>query len=1141
MKQDIKLYIDDKLVDFSSEIPMPFVYQLEDTNNPTIIKNYFTKTISIVGTKNNNKIFGDIYNFDRTQMYDDTYLTGVYFNPSFRTPFQLFKNGELLESGYMQLNSITLKNKLINYDVTLYGGLGDFFYSLMYNKNNEKLKLSDLVYGVQDSNGNTIEPDKEMDFNINAHFVKESWNYLDGNDDKQLRSYISFIPAYNGIYENFDNNKVLINTHNSSVFNKLNEVVDGVEYATYNGYALGELKNDMNEWEIRDLRSYMQRPALRLKRLFEAICNPVNNGGYEVELDNDFFNAGNPYYEKAYISLPQFSSVLENKEEESYNQDLELYDGINVGVVNGTEVQEDSSYVIPIGEGPLSANGFEINVATLPVGTMINSYVDLRLSYNTDTTQDNLYDSAVIMFPNPVIGAIVPVLASSSTCAQVIAYDKDDNVVGYSNVYSFTNHIEGYYYKGVQNKPYEAPVTYINGHWQYREETNLYHFFTEDGYNTFRLEMNNLIQKSKYKIKMYVWREFFLGADFVTVDDINAGALFKSILFSETTPPEYAYGEFTTYIDGKITTKVPSINVYTNSIITKQKLLKTENTPADYLLSYCKLFGLYFSKDNSKKKIYIRQRNNFFTNNTIDWSSRIDYSKDIKINPITFDKKFYKFALKNNDGYYDKKYSKEYTAEYGQKRVNTAYNFNSETIDLLKDNVYENSIPILDSSQYYRLYYDNLNIEVPTFMIDGINYKLFNVSGTDVQTTDIDMPTNVNFKTAVNLNEKSGYDLFPKQAFFNVENNIKSLNDINSSLLFYCGKVSTVLDSEGTKVKYWLTDDKEEMGLLNNDKRCYIYTESVFDEKQTFVGYKLEELPQFLTYNINLNNVRDSLDFGVPKETYIPNINYYDSATIYNRYWADFYADQLDINTKKITCYVNLEGINVNGELLRNFYYFNNSVWLLNKINNYNPNSVATTQCEFIKIQNTNNYTKAVGTNYDYLTADVPIAVAYQSGRVAITVNSSVNWKIGNVNNNIISISETNGEAGETIIYIDYKQNNDYADKSLSFTIEDDNNIDMRYVVDIKQLPNFNNVIVMSGVVKSADGFLDDGKMIITNNRDTIYSTVDINRYTGEYTTYIPKGVGVVVEIEDNNTQYKENIISPIKGPIHKDFTIPLK
>ena len=76
-----------------------------------------------------------------------------------------------------------------------------------------------------------------------------------------------------------------------------------------------------------------------------------------------------------------------------------------------------------------------------------------------------------------------------------------------------------------------------------------------------------------------------------------------------------------------------------NALLTKKLLLKTEQSPADYLLSYAKLFGLYFTKDIDSKTIRIYTRNNFFKNIISDWSKRIDYSKDFNVNPILFDKK----------------------------------------------------------------------------------------------------------------------------------------------------------------------------------------------------------------------------------------------------------------------------------------------------------------------------------------------------------------------------------------------------------------------------------------------------------------------------------------------------------------------
>lgn len=59
-------------------------------------------------------------------------------------------------------------------------------------------------------------------------------------------------------------------------------------------------------------------------------------------------------------------------------------------------------------------------------------------------------------------------------------------------------------------------------------------------------------------------------------------------------------------------------SVGSNTIINKKTLLKTEYTPADYLLSYSKLFGLYFIKDVKEKKITILSRGSFFKNKTID-------------------------------------------------------------------------------------------------------------------------------------------------------------------------------------------------------------------------------------------------------------------------------------------------------------------------------------------------------------------------------------------------------------------------------------------------------------------------------------------------------------------------------------------
>ena len=86
------------------------------------------------------------------------------------------------------------------------------------------------------------------------------------------------------------------------------------------------------------------------------------------------------------------------------------------------------------------------------------------------------------------------------------------------------------------------------------------------------------------------------------------------------------------------TTKT-NYKVGTNTLITKKKLLTTEDSAADYLISYAKLFGLYFEIDRVNNEINIKSRNSFFKRNIIDITGKIDYSKEVTIEPLLFDKK----------------------------------------------------------------------------------------------------------------------------------------------------------------------------------------------------------------------------------------------------------------------------------------------------------------------------------------------------------------------------------------------------------------------------------------------------------------------------------------------------------------------
>lgn len=1143
MKQDIRLYIDNELVDFSSELSMPFNYQLEDTNNPTILKNMFTKTITIVGTPNNNKVFGNIYNLDRKQLIDDTLLTGAYFNPSKRTPFQLFRNGELIESGYMQLNSITMKNKVINFEITLFGGIGDFLYGLQYSQDNEPLTLSDLKYKVRDKQGNVLESDREMDFRINAEVVAKSWKQLrEKTTTGEIQDYISFIPSYNGSYENFDNNKVLINTHSTDLITDKTKDVDGKNYSTYNGYVMADLKDDFTEWSMRDLRSYHQRPALKMSKFIEAICDTDNNNGYTVNLDTSFFNSSNPYYNDAYIALPLLTSIVQNSQDELRSElTIRPKATLKVGSVNSQVINEASSNVILLSSGILSNNGDNINASFTPVQTKFDINIDYQLSTQSNTTKE-LFD-AYLFSSNSIdtsTGVVVPMVynkvVATATMVQVVVEDAEGNILGYSNIHQFSNYPNDNVNqdKWVDFQPIvEAPINRISGSWKYSSANNRHYFSSKDG-NTFRITAKNIKRSSTFAIKLYVWR---------VKNDRNVGfaqtdKLVASTLYTDAMPPVFHPATISLLSDDNnsyIGVEFPDSNVFTNAQITKDKLLKTEKTPADYLLSYCKLFGLYFSKDTANKTIKIEQRNNYFKQEIIDLCDRIDKSKDIRITPIIFDNKFYRMALEPNSDHYNEKYQNEFGVNYGQKRINTNYNFNAETKDLLTDNVYQKTIPILGTNKYYRNFYDDEGKQIPAFMVEGITYKLFNENNENIESTDITLDSKVNLKATEAINSKSGYDAFEKECFFKLNNNKETLADISSSLIFFNG-----MSPINTKVTYWLTDDTPEMALLNDNKSCYLYTESAFDANNQFIGYAYASLPQFLSIKKQVNNVKDSFDFAPPREVFIPDLTYDEQTTLYDRYWKDFYTDQLDINTKKISCYVNLNGINVNSTLLRNFYHYGNSYWILNKIENYEPNKSLPTKCELIRVQSINNYIKPIGVDRDYIDTDYSPVVNANGSQLNVTVKSNIDWKMGaEYGGNRLNI--TSGTSGETVINYRYTNNSTYDKKVIGFSLIPVNGNSMRTnsIVTITQLPQVGKSSIMRGTIKNATGGTVSGVIRFVSISSSVLTQSNIER-NGKYEVYAPLNVTCTLQVvtDDGLIVFSEMFSRTSTTEFEKDITI---
>ena len=88
----------------------------------------------------------------------------------------------------------------------------------------------------------------------------------------------------------------------------------------------------------------------------------------------------------------------------------------------------------------------------------------------------------------------------------------------------------------------------------------------------------------------------------------------------------------------------------------------------------------------------------------------------------------------------------------------------------------------------------------------------------------------------------------------------------------------------------------------------------------------------------------------------IPGVRIKKGCTIYERGWQRYLSDRYDVNTKVMTCRVNFAGMQVNQELLRKFYWYDNTLWVLNAIRNYSLTTFDPVECEFVQVQDKDNY-----------------------------------------------------------------------------------------------------------------------------------------------------------------------------------------
>lgn len=171
----VRIFIEGQELDVNEGFSQQITYAVDDLQNLDSKSTAFSKTIVIPGTSNNNKLFGNIFEFTNSNFTGTGANVGYNFNASKAAKVRLEINGLSAIKGVLRLLTIIHDGENIEYEVAIFGELGGFVNSLG-NK-----KLEDLDFSVYNHDYTIANIEQswlvDQDINLYGQFIV-SGNYL---------------------------------------------------------------------------------------------------------------------------------------------------------------------------------------------------------------------------------------------------------------------------------------------------------------------------------------------------------------------------------------------------------------------------------------------------------------------------------------------------------------------------------------------------------------------------------------------------------------------------------------------------------------------------------------------------------------------------------------------------------------------------------------------------------------------------------------------------------------------------------------------------------------------------------------------------------------------------------------------------
>ena len=892
-----RLYINGQEVDYGQgEHLLLFTYGAGDLDAPAVVQNAYSKELVLPPTARNAKVLGALWRADKVGGADDT------FNTLARTPFEIRDTaGSLLERGYCKVQGVCARE---GYSVTLFGELGSFLYGLMYNEDGTKKTLADLRWSEPIEQG--------LNFTINASAVALAWGRLYSAPAGEVLTawdVVNFAPMHNGRPTDFDCRKGLVPVgpaHGCPVQTGKGGVnIGGTDYA------LVDFGAEFGEWDVRDLRSYLQRPVFRMRALLEALKDGGNNGGYTFDCSavEDLDDMA------CWMTLPMLNTQDAVQEQQTLTMEWDTYriedwDGgtrllveFNEAIDEGKKVDVSLSfrlrlsYTAPAGVTPtdvsipgdylfLRAIGCDEDDNPVVFGkvrcvvgkrTQTEAYLPLGTPFAAAKKLTGSVPSEAGRWNNPVLGA----------------FDED----------SFEQQMQG-------------TMTAEAGGWATTDALTL----EVSGYGVHHVRVA--------AIGLGYFRGVGRSGVSVTLDGDAVAAVDLGAVNSPTCTA----------------TQEAVTHIRSGAYITKRDLLGGTASPAELLLGLVKAFGYVLTMDAQERVVRVVQRSDFYTGTCVDITPRIDRTQRIDITPNGITEKWLRFAFGNPTGGFAERYESKYRRPYGDKRVNTGSPFNADTLEVLDGTPFVGAVTGIAFGRYYWLAEDSnvaTGVLPAPFLDNASKYTLWDISGNP---TEYPVPALTAGLVLQTINRSDyptpeGYD-----ATFRLQ-----LAAADGAGAQGGAGVLVWLDAWGLEYAH-VTDDSAQMLNVNNGAPCWI---PCVDSSPAL------RVPAFITLRLrsNAGGVVSSLDMGTPLELCGWDYGYPEGRCVYDRRWRAYIADRYSADAHRCTCYVDWRGVPVGQSLFAPFYWFDGCCWVLDKVEDWCWDNPQPVKCTFVRVLDRDAYT----------------------------------------------------------------------------------------------------------------------------------------------------------------------------------------